>query len=104
MAAAFRAHDLGPHHPVARVRLLLDRLAARRRRERRPAAARVVLRVRLEQLGPAARAAVRPGLEDVVVLAREWRLCSLAAEDVVLLGRQLGAPLRLGLLDLWHAT
>ena len=69
VAAAARAQHLGADHPVGDVRLLLDRVVALRRVEGGPAAARVVLRVRLEQLGAAPGAAVRARLEDVVVLA-----------------------------------
>ena len=52
VAAAGRAQDLGAHHPVGRVGLLVDRLLAGRRGERGPAAAGVVLRVGVEQLAP----------------------------------------------------
>src|SRR5215217_4585033 len=71
VAAAAGAQDLGAHHAVRRVNLLLDRVRAARREERGPATARVVLRVGAEELGSAPCAAVRPRLEDVVVLARE---------------------------------
>src|SRR3954453_18160273 len=101
VAAAARAEHLGADHPVADVRLLLDR--ARRRRERGPAAARGVLRVRVEQLGAAAGADVRPGLERVVVLAAERALGALLPEHAVLLVGELLPPLRVGLLDLRHA-
>ena len=47
--------------PKRRVRLLVDRVLARRRVEGRPAAAGVVLRIRAEELGAATGAAVRPG-------------------------------------------
>src|SRR5438477_6125941 len=104
MAAAIRAHDLGPHHSEGRIALLVDRLVARRRGEGRPAAARVVLGLGAEELGAAARAAVRARLEHVVVLARERRFRPLFAEDAVLLGVELRAPLRLGLLDFRHHT
>ena len=100
VAAAVRTQDLRPDHPVARVRLLLDRLLGRRCEERRPAAPGVVLRLRAEELSAAAGADVLPRLEDVVVLARERRLGALLAQDVVLLGRELGPPLAIGLLDL----
>src|SRR6266511_2367443 len=92
MAAAARARDLCADHPVARVGLLLDRLLARRSKERRPAAPRVVLRGRAEELGPASGADVGPRLEDVVVLAGERPLRALLPED----------PVLLGLLDLGH--
>src|SRR5947207_12720722 len=104
VAAAGRAQHLCAHHAVARVGLLLHGLLPRRRRERRPAAAGVVLRIRVEQLRAAAGAAVGARLEDMVVLPAERSLGSLLAEDAVLLGRQLLAPLLLGLLDLRHAT
>src|SRR5205085_410651 len=73
-----------------------------RSEERRPAAPGVVLCLGGEELGAAAGAAVRPVLEDVVVLAAERPLRALVAEHVVLLARQLGPPLLLGLLDLRH--
>src|SRR5579875_105882 len=102
VAAAARAEHLCPHHPVARVGLLLDGGLVRGRGERRPAAAGVVLRLRLEQRRAAAGAAVGAGLEDVVVLAAERRLGSLLPQDVVLLRRERLAPLPLGFLDLGH--
>src|SRR5690242_17227404 len=102
VAAAVRAHHLGADHAEAHVRLLVDRLAARRRVERGPAAAGVVLRLRLEQRRAAACADVRPVVEHVVVLARERPLGALLAENAVLLRRQLFAPLRFGLLDWTH--
>src|SRR4029078_9573507 len=74
----------------------------RRRGERRPTAARVVLRVGHEELGSAARALVRAGLEDVVVLTCERSLRALLAQYVVLLGRELGAPFLICFLDLCH--
>src|SRR5207248_3350379 len=43
VAAAVGAHDLGANHAEGRVSLLVDRLLARRRVERGPAAAGVVL-------------------------------------------------------------
>ena len=100
VAAARGAHHLGAHHPVARIGLLVDRILARRRVERRPAAARVVLRVGGEELRAAAGAAVGARLEDVVVLAGERRLGALLAQYAVCLGVELRAPLGLGLDDL----
>src|SRR5690606_16709005 len=100
VAAAARAQNLGAHHPVARVGLLVDRALAGRGVEGRPAATGVGLRVGVEQLGPAAGAAVRAGLEHVVVLAGERRLGALFAEDPVALGIELRAPLGLGLANL----
>src|SRR4051812_48987721 len=97
VAATGGAHDLGAHHPTARVGLLVDRLVARRGGERRPAAAGVVLGVGDEELGVAAGTVVGAGLEDMVVLARERRLGALLAQDPILLRVELGAPLGLGL-------
>src|SRR5436853_5455178 len=104
VAAATRAQHLGADHPVRRVDLLVHGVLAGRSGEGGPAAARVVLRVGVEQLRAAAGAAVGARLEGVVVLAAERRLRSLLAQDAVLLGRQLFAPLLLGLLDLRHGT
>src|SRR4051812_12944816 len=104
MATAVRARHLGADHPVARVRLLVDRIVARRGVERGPAAAGVVLRLGGEQLRAAAGAAVRAVLEDGVVLAAERPFGALLAQDAVLLGAQLGPPLGFGLLDLGHAS
>src|SRR6185295_17785516 len=86
------------------VDFLVDRLRGRRRVERRPAATRVVLRLRHEQLGAAARTVVLAGLEGVVVLAGERRLRPLLAQDAVLLGCQLRTPLLVGLLDFRHQS
>src|SRR5215210_3828658 len=102
MAAALRAEDLCPNHPVARVDLLVDGFRARRREERWPAAAGVVLRFGGEQLRAAAGAAVAARIEDVVVFARERALRALLAQHAVLLRRQLGPPLLLGFRDLRH--
>ena len=103
VTAARGAHDLGANHPVSRVGLLVDRVLAGRRVEGRPAAARVVLRLRAEDLGPATGAAIRARLEDVVVLAGERRLGALLPQDAVLLGGELGPPLLFCFLDLLHA-
>src|SRR6185295_18671954 len=82
------------------VGLRLDRLAARRLVEARPAAARLVLRVGDEELGAAARTAVDAVGLRVVEHARPGALGALLAEHVVLLGRQLATPLLVSLLNL----
>src|SRR6185312_3995204 len=102
VAAAVRAHDLGADHPEGDVGLLVDRVLGRRGVERGPAAAGVVLRLRLEEGRAAAGTDVRAGLEGVVVLAAERRLGALPPEDAVLLRGELGAPVGVGLLDLCH--
>src|SRR5918994_625837 len=100
VAAAGRAHDLRARHPVARVRLGDDAVEGGRLEEARPAAARLELRVGAEELRAAARAAVDAVSVLVPVGARERALRPLVAEDLVLLGAQTLAPLRVGQLDL----
>src|SRR5581483_6095407 len=78
----------------------LDVLGHGRVIEARPAGARLELGVGVEQHGAAARAPVRAVVLDVDVLAGERPLGSVLAQDVVLLGAQALAPLRIGELDL----
>src|SRR2546428_3307024 len=104
VAAAARAEHLGADHPVASVALLLDRIPAGWGVEGRPAAAGIVLRVRLEQGGATPGAVVRARLEDVVVLTAEGRLSALLTKDPVFLRCQLVAPLGVGLLDSTHGS
>src|SRR5439155_25603785 len=87
-------------HEEAPVLLGLERVLARGRVERRPAAARVVLRLGAEELRAAARAAVDAVLEHVVVLVRERSFGALLAQDAVRLRRQLAPPLLAGLRHL----
>src|SRR5438046_1299860 len=70
MPSAIGAHDLGADHSERLVGLFVDPLVTRRAVEGRPPATGVVLRLRAEELSAAARAAVRAGLEHVVVFAR----------------------------------
>ena len=100
VAAAAGAHDLGAHHAVARVGSQLDGLGGGRLVEAGPARARLEFRIGAEQLVPARRAAVDAVFLAVRVLAREWRLGPLPAQDLVLLRRQLLLPLLVGLVDL----
>src|SRR6478672_12508864 len=102
MTAATCAQHLGADHSVAGVRLRVDRFVGSRRVERGPAAAGVVLSLRLEQLGSAAGATVGAGLEREVVLARERRFSALLAQNSVLLGRQFGTPFLLCFLNFRH--
>src|SRR4051812_5095804 len=103
VTAAGGAEHLGALHAEGRVGLLLDRLRVGRRRERGPAAAGVVLGVRLEELGPTTGALVGARLEAVVVLTSERPLGPLLPQDAVLLGAQLGPPLLFCFLDFVHA-
>jgi len=61
VAAAGRAHDLGPAHEERAVGLGVHRLGGRRLVERGPPGAGLELRVRVEQLRPAPRTPVRAG-------------------------------------------
>src|SRR5438309_11069082 len=101
MAAAARAQHLGPHHAVGPVARLVDGVLLRRE-ERGPAAAGVVLGLGAEELRAAPGAAVRSRIEAVVVLAGEGALRPLLPQDAVLVGRERGAPLRVGSHDLRH--
>src|SRR5919106_1264277 len=99
VAAARGAHHFGPHHAVAPVLLGDDAVEARGLHEARPAGARVVLRLRAEELRAAAGAAIDPRLLRVDVFAGERALRALAPQHLVLLRRELRAPLGVGLLD-----
>ena len=102
VAAAALADDLGAAHEEAVVGPGLDRVVVHRVEEARPAGAGVELGVGAEQLCAAAATAVDAVLLVVPVGAGERALGALLAEDLVLLGRELRPPLRLGLLDLLH--
>src|SRR4051795_13369267 len=98
--AAAAAQHLRAGHPVGVVLARLDRLGDRRLGEARPAGAGVELRVRAEQLVAAGGAAVYPVFLRVGVLASERRLRAVPAQHLVLLRRELLAPLVFALLDL----
>src|SRR5438270_7530509 len=104
VAAAAAADDLGAGHPVARVGVGLDRFGEGRLGEARPPGARLELGVGAEQVGAAARAPVHPGVLAVDVLAGEGGLGALLAQDLVLLGRELLAPLVIAPGDLLGHT
>src|SRR5690606_33537531 len=94
-------------HAVAVVDLLRDGMLVDRRVERGPARARVVLRLRAEERTPAADAVIGPLRLLVPVTAGEGPLGRGAARHLVLLLRELLAPLRVALLDpvvLGHAS
>ena len=100
VAAAAGAHDLGADHDVRAVLAGLDGLAEHGVGEARPAGARVELRVGAEQLVAAAGTAVDAVALLVDVLAGERGLGGRVAQDLVLVGVELCAPLLVGLLDL----
>src|SRR4051812_31229168 len=98
--AASRAHDFGAHHEVRAVLAGLDGLAEHRVGEARPAGAGLELRVGAEQRVAAAGAAVDAVALLVDVLALPRALRGGVAQDVVLVGVELLAPLLVGLCDL----
>src|SRR5262249_27393716 len=81
------------------VGLLPDVRLGDRGPEARPAGAGLELRVGGEEREVAADAVVRARGVVVPVLARERSLRALLGRDLVLLGRELGLPLRVGLRD-----
>jgi len=92
MPAAPRARGLRAGHEQRAIRPGGDSRRGSRGDEARPAGARVELRVRPEELGVTARAAVRARPVLVPELPGEGSLGPLPAEDPVLLGRERGAP------------
>src|SRR5712664_2391524 len=99
MAAAAAAVDFGPQHPEGAVFGLADGVVERLI-ETRPAGAALEFRLRGEQRQVAAGAG-----EDALAMLLEQRartraLGALLTQDLVLLRRQLRAPLRIGLFDL----
>ena len=93
MPTAAAADDLGAAHEEAVVGPQLDGLGDGGLGEARPAGAGLELGVRAEQVGAASGAAVAAAVLVVDVLAGERRLGALAAQDLVLLRRELLAPL-----------
>src|SRR3954454_175105 len=100
MGVAVPADDLGPPHEATVVGSQLDVLEIGGLGEARPAGARVELGVGGEQLGAAADAAVHARGLLVDIGAGEGALGAGLAGHLVLLGRELVAPLLLALLDL----
>src|SRR5581483_2954048 len=94
--AAAAQHFLA-HHAVAGVAPYLDVVFINRLVKARPAGAAIELGVRAEQLQAAADADVFALLVIVPVLAGESALGAVVSCDFVLLGRQLLAPLFIGL-------
>src|SRR5947207_2706226 len=99
MAAAAAAAHLGAGNDHLPILGRLDGVVVARLEEARPSRARVELCVRAEQLGAAAGAAVHTLVVGGPQLACEGALGAGPAEHPVLLGRELLAPLLLGLLD-----
>ncbi len=87
--AALGAHGFHPAHAVAQVHALFNGPFGGRLVKARPAAARIELGVRLEQLGVAADAAVNAAGPVALVFAGEGPLGGRLAGDG--LGHRLGA-------------
>src|SRR5882724_1941908 len=100
MSGTAGAMHLGARHEEAAVGLGLDGFLAGRLIEARPAGAGIELRRRIEHRLAAADAGIRPRLMMVPELAGEGALGAVLASHLVLLGRQLLAPLRIALFDL----
>src|SRR3984893_13232752 len=94
---ALAPHHFGARHPVASISLRRHLRFRAGRIKTRPARPRIKLRLRLEQRLAAAYALIRAGRLGLPELARERRLGALAARDVILLRRQLRAPLGVAL-------
>src|SRR3989344_6032519 len=94
VGAAVLAAHLGADHAVAVVSHVLDEVVGSGLPVAGPAAARVELGLRLEELDAAADAAVAALSEVVPVLATEWGLGGGVAGDAK--GQRLGPPLPAG--------
>src|SRR6266404_9818354 len=99
MTAAAAAVDFAPQHPKGAVFGLADGVVERLIKTR-PAGAALEFRLRGEQRQVAAGA----GEDALAMLLEQWArtraLGALLTQDLVLLRRQLRAPLRIGLFDL----
>src|SRR5688572_15602793 len=103
VGVAVGAGDLGAHHAMRQVTVLVDAFASQRQPETGPAAARVELLRRLEQVRAAADAVVGPPLRMRRILTREGAFRALLLRDVVLKRGQAGAQfLARGLAALAH--
>src|SRR4051794_26229158 len=100
VAVAGAAEHLGPHHAVAAILAQDDVVGGARLPERRPAAVRVELGLRPEQLRAAGPAAVDADGLGVDVLPGPRPPGAGLAQDRVLLRGKLRAPLLVGLGDL----
>ena len=100
MAAAAGAGDLDAPHAEAQVLVLLDGFGVGGNHEAGPAAAGVELGAAQKEQRAAAGAVVVAGLVILGERAGEGALGALLAQDVILLGRERGAPLGVAADDL----
>ena len=92
MRMAFRAANFRAHHPMRTVFENLDR-ARQGPCETGPAGTRVVLRLAVEQLIAARRAAVQTIIVGVDIFAGKCALSARFPQDVILVGGQFLTPL-----------
>src|ERR1035437_2387299 len=97
MPSASSTRRLGTGHEEGAVGLGRDSGGIDRCEEARPTRARLELRVRSEELGVAARAAVPAGCMLVPQLPAEGFFSPFLAKHPVLLGGEFGPPLRVRL-------
>src|SRR5262245_64042412 len=100
VAAAPGARDLDSVHAKAEILVKLDGSPSDWLEEAGPAGARVVLRLRTEQLRSARRAAIGPAILRERVFAGESVLSSLVPEHLELFRAQAPSPLLLGAREL----
>ena len=96
MCATFGANGFGSGHAMGVVCAILDLVAVERLIEARPTAACVVLRLGREQLDVTHDAVIRAVVGGVVVLTGERPLGASVLGDLILLGREPIAELRVG--------
>ncbi len=97
VTVAVGADDLDAPRAQTPVNALDDPIAGERSEEARPAAMRIEFRLAPEQFGSAGPAAIHADSLAVGVLAGERSFGGRLPENGVLLGRQFGPPLRIGL-------
>src|SRR5262245_57636798 len=99
MGVADVASRLDALHAVALVEVVRDDAFLERLREARPTRAAVEFARRVEQRRAAADAVVAARREQPAHLGAEGPLGAFLARDLILLGRELGFPLCVALLD-----
>ncbi len=104
VSSAARAGNFSAAHAVSRVVMLRHGLRVGGNHEARPAASGVELGAGVEEQRAAAGAVVVAGFVVEFERAGEGPFGALLAQDVILLGRKLRAPLGIGLDDLFEAS
>src|SRR6266540_3867043 len=102
VSAAARAGDLGAHHAVAAVFVLLHMLLLQRNREAGPTAPGIKLGLGGEQLKPTGGAEIGAGRGGFGILPSEGALGALLTQNAVLLGSERTTPLFIRLANLFQ--